>query len=132
MAASVSAALERQNKDEIIHQQAFHDALTGLPNRVLFAERLDQALIEARRNQDNLAVMFMDLDKFKTINDTLGHSIGDELLKEVANRLQHCLRGGDTVARWGAMNLPCCSLVLEVLRMLRLPLSAFWMLLRPS
>ena len=101
MAASVSAALERQNKDEIIHQQAFHDALTGLPNRVLFAERLDQALIEARRNQDNLAVMFMDLDKFKTINDTLGHSIGDELLKEVANRLQDCLRGGDTVARWG-------------------------------
>ncbi len=101
MATSVSAALERQNKDEIIHQQAFHDALTGLPNRVLFAERLDQALTEARRNQDNLAVMFMDLDKFKTINDTLGHSVGDELLKEVANRLQNCLRGGDTVARWG-------------------------------
>ncbi|WP_235107809.1 EAL domain-containing protein [Acaryochloris sp. 'Moss Beach'] len=101
MATSVSAALERQDKDEIIHQQAFHDALTGLPNRVLFAERLDQALTEARRNQDNLAVMFMDLDRFKTINDTLGHSVGDELLKEVANRLQHCLRGGDTVARWG-------------------------------
>lgn len=101
MAASVSAALERQDKDEIIHQQAFHDALTGLPNRVLFAERLDQALTDAHRNQDNLAVMFMDLDKFKTINDTLGHSVGDELLKEVANRLQNCLRGGDTVARWG-------------------------------
>lgn len=101
MAASVSAALERQDKDEIIHRQAFHDALTGLPNRVLFAERLDQALTDALRNQDNLAVMFMDLDKFKTINDTLGHSVGDELLKEVANRLQHCLRGGDTVARWG-------------------------------
>jgi len=101
MAASVSAALERQNKDEIIHQQAFHDALTDLPNRVLFTERLDQALTEARRNQDHLAVMFMDLDKFKTINDTLGHSIGDELLKEVATRLQNCLRGGDTVARWG-------------------------------
>lgn len=101
MAASVSAALERQDKDEIIHQQAFHDALTGLPNRVLFAERLDQALTDARRSQESLAVMFMDLDKFKTINDTLGHSVGDELLKEVANRLQHCLRGGDTVARWG-------------------------------
>lgn len=101
MAASVSAALERQDKDEIIHQQAFHDALTGLPNRVLFAERLDQALAEARRHQHHLAVMFMDLDKFKTINDTLGHSVGDELLKEVAKRLQNCLRGGDTVARWG-------------------------------
>lgn len=101
MAASVSAALERQNKDEIIHQQAFHDALTGLPNRILFAERLDQALADARRHQNHLAVMFMDLDKFKTINDTLGHSVGDELLKEVANRLQNCLRGGDTVARWG-------------------------------
>ncbi|WP_299409730.1 EAL domain-containing protein [Acaryochloris sp. IP29b_bin.148] len=101
MAASVSAALERQDKDEIIHQQAFHDALTGLPNRVLFAERLDQALAEAHRNHTHLAVMFMDLDRFKTINDTLGHSVGDELLKEVANRLQSCLRGGDTVARWG-------------------------------
>lgn len=101
MAASVSAALERQDKDEIIHQQAFHDALTGLPNRVLFAERLDQALVDARRSQHHLAVMFMDLDKFKTINDTLGHSVGDELLKEVARRLQNCLRGGDTVARWG-------------------------------
>ncbi|NJM66731.1 MAG: EAL domain-containing protein [Acaryochloris sp. RU_4_1] len=101
MAASISAALERQNKDEIIHRQAFHDALTGLPNRVLFADRLDQALIEARRNSSNFAVMFMDLDKFKTINDTLGHSVGDELLKEVARRLQQCLRAGDTVARWG-------------------------------
>lgn len=101
MAASVSAALERQDKDEIIHQQAFHDALTGLPNRVLFAERLDQALTDAHRHQNNLAVMFMDLDRFKTINDTLGHSVGDELLKEVSKRLQHCLRGDDTVARWG-------------------------------
>lgn len=101
MAASISAALERQNKDEIIHRQAFHDALTGLPNRVLFADRLSQALTEAQRNSSNLAVMFMDLDKFKTINDTLGHSVGDELLKEVARRLQQCLRVGDTVARWG-------------------------------
>ncbi len=101
MAASVSAALERQDKDEIIHQQAFHDALTGLPNRVLFTERLDQALMDAHRNQNSLAVMFMDLDRFKTINDTLGHSVGDELLKEVSKRLQQCLRGDDTVARWG-------------------------------
>jgi diguanylate cyclase (GGDEF)-like protein len=101
MAASISAALQRQQTEEIIHHQAFHDALTNLPNRILFNDRLDFALASARRNGQNLAVMFMDLDRFKTINDTLGHSVGDALLQEVSQRLQGCLREGDTVARWG-------------------------------
>ena len=101
LAASISAALQRQSKDEIIQHQAFHDALTGLPNRVLFTERLNQALGETHYNQQRLAVMFLDLDRFKTINDTLGHSVGDELLKEVGHRLKLALREGDTVARWG-------------------------------
>jgi diguanylate cyclase (GGDEF)-like protein len=101
MAASISAALQRQQTEEIIHHQAFHDALTNLPNRTLFNDRLDFALSNARRNGQHLAVMFMDLDRFKTINDTLGHSVGDALLQEVAQRLQDCLREGDTVARWG-------------------------------
>jgi diguanylate cyclase (GGDEF)-like protein len=101
MAASISAALQRQQTEEIIHHQAFHDALTNLPNRILFNDRLDFALSSARRNSQHLAVMFMDLDRFKIINDTLGHSVGDGLLQEVAQRLQGCLREGDTVARWG-------------------------------
>ncbi|PZD72922.1 putative signaling protein [Acaryochloris thomasi RCC1774] len=101
LATSISAALQRQYKDEIIQLQAFHDALTGLPNRILFTDRLNLSLAEARRSQHSLAVMFMDLDRFKTINDTLGHSAGDALLQEVANRVKHCLRESDTVARWG-------------------------------
>ncbi len=100
-ASSVSAALQRQSKDEIIQHQAFHDSLTGLPNRLLFTERLNQALVEAQQTHQNVAVMFLDLDRFKKINDTLGHSVGDELLKEVAHRLKISLRAGDTVARWG-------------------------------
>jgi diguanylate cyclase (GGDEF)-like protein len=101
MAASISAALQRQQTEDIIHHQAFHDALTSLPNRVLFNDRLDLALASARRTEQKLAVMFMDLDRFKIINDTLGHSVGDALLNEVAQRLRDCLRDGDTVARWG-------------------------------
>jgi diguanylate cyclase (GGDEF)-like protein len=101
MAASISAAVQRQQTEEIIHHQAFHDSLTSLPNRVLFNDRLDLALASARRTEQCLAVMFMDLDRFKIINDTLGHSVGDVLLNEVALRLRDCLRDGDTVARWG-------------------------------
>jgi diguanylate cyclase (GGDEF)-like protein len=101
MAASISAALQRQDKEEIIRHQAFHDALTDLPNRILFNDRLKLALAAAHRSQQTVAVMFLDLDRFKVINDSLGHSIGDELLQDVANRLKLCLREGDTVARWG-------------------------------
>lgn len=84
-----------------IHQQAFYDALTGLPNRALFDDRLPQALDRARRRQDQLAVVFLDLDRFKLINDTLGHALGDAVLQEVATRLKGCLRSQDTLARWG-------------------------------
>jgi len=80
---------------------AYHDALTGLPNRELFKDRLDNALAAARRKNERLAVMFLDLDRFKNINDSLGHSCGDEVLKAVAWRLRQCARQQDTVARLG-------------------------------
>lgn len=80
---------------------ATRDALTELPNRVLFTDRLHQGLVAARRSSQGVAVMFIDLDRFKIINDTLGHQIGDLLLKEVATRMQACIRKGDTLARLG-------------------------------
>ncbi|OUL29531.1 diguanylate cyclase [Nostoc sp. T09] len=101
MAASISGAWQRQQVEERIRYQALHDVLTGLPNRLLFNELLDKALPNATRSRESLAVMFLDLDRFKVINDTLGHTLGDILLKSVAQRLKDCLRTGDTVARWG-------------------------------
>jgi diguanylate cyclase (GGDEF)-like protein len=92
---------QRKQAEEIIRYQAFHDQLTGLPNRMLFSDRLSVSLANVRRIQGKLAVMFLDLDRFKTINDTLGHAVGDGLLQEVAQRLTNCLREVDTVARWG-------------------------------
>lgn len=92
---------ERLASEKLIHFQAYHDLLTGLPNRALFHDRLTNAISNARREDDKLAVLFLDLDRFKVVNDTLGHSVGDELLKQVANRLKSCLREGDTVARLG-------------------------------
>lgn len=80
---------------------ATHDVLTGLPNRTLFHDRLRHALAQARRKKQRLALMFIDLDNFKDINDTLGHDVGDELLKQVAGRLQQVMRDVDTVARLG-------------------------------
>lgn len=85
----------------VIHRQVFYDALTGLPNRALFDDRLPQDLNRACRRQDQLAVVFSDLDRFKLINDTLGHRLGDAVLQEVATRLKGCLRSQDTIARWG-------------------------------
>lgn len=80
---------------------AHHDALTGLPNRMLLQDRLSQALIKGHRNESLVAVLFIDLDKFKPINDTLGHRMGDLLLQAVAERLKGCVREEDTVARLG-------------------------------
>lgn len=82
-----------------LNQLAYYDSLTGLPNRVLFMERLDQVLKNARRYQRKAALLFIDLDNFKRINDTMGHSIGDDLLKIAANRIVKCLRMSDVVAR---------------------------------
>ena len=80
---------------------AYHDAMTGLPNRPLYIDRLILALAQASRSNQRLAVFFLDLDRFKDINDSLGHSIGDSLLKAVAERIRRCVREGDTVARFG-------------------------------
>lgn len=92
---------ERIEAQERLHHLAHHDALTGLPNRVLLQDRLSQALSRSHWRERNIAVMFMDIDRFKVINDTLGHNAGDELLKIVSQRLLSCVREGDTVARLG-------------------------------
>jgi diguanylate cyclase (GGDEF)-like protein/PAS domain S-box-containing protein len=89
---------ERALYEERLSQQAFHDALTGLPNRALFHDRLDQAL---RQRGQTVGLLFVDLDHFKVVNDSLGHDAGDQLLREVAQRLAGCLRDGDTLARLG-------------------------------
>lgn len=93
---------ERKQIEEQLRQNAFHDALTGLPNRPLFMDRLEQAVEHAKRHEDYLfAVLFLDLDRFKVINDSLGHLVGDQLLIGIAGRLKACLRPTDTVARLG-------------------------------
>jgi diguanylate cyclase (GGDEF)-like protein len=100
-AARAGAELERKRAEGKIRNLAYHDALTGLPNRVLLNDRLEMALASSRRNQNKLAVLFIDFDGFKGINDRLGHALGDQLLKAVAERLRQCLRKQDTVARLG-------------------------------
>ena len=92
---------QRKEAEEVINFQAYHDLLTHLPNRALLKDRLSLAIAQAQRSKRKLAVMFLDLDRFKLVNDTLGHSMGDRLLKAVANRLQSCLRSGDTLSRFG-------------------------------
>jgi diguanylate cyclase (GGDEF)-like protein/PAS domain S-box-containing protein len=91
----------RKTLEEELRRQAFHDSLTGLANRALFADRLEHALSRTRRFGQQVAVLFIDLDDFKTVNDSLGHGEGDLLLVAVAERLQHPLRSGDTIARMG-------------------------------
>ena len=92
---------ERKKEEERVQYLANYDVLTGLPNRYLLNDRLEQGLSLAQRHQTKLAVLFIDLDRFKNVNDSLGHDVGDELLKEVAQRLRGCLRRSDTIARQG-------------------------------
>ncbi len=92
---------ERKEAEAFINFQAYHDLLTRLPNRALFKDRLELAIAQARRGNEKLAVMFLDLDRFKVINDTLGHAMGDRLLQAVTQRLEKCLRKADTLSRFG-------------------------------
>ena len=94
-------AIERLHAEEGVRHLALHDALTGLPNRALFSDRLEQAIVGARRDPAPFSVLMMDLDHFKEINDTLGHTIGDQVLCEIGPRLTPLLRPGDTLARLG-------------------------------
>ena len=100
-AAIINDVTERKQDEERILRQANFDALTGLPNRALFIDRLGQSLLTMARGQQKLGLMFIDLDGFKLINDTLGHDKGDDLLREAAVRISACTRDGDTVARLG-------------------------------
>ncbi len=94
--------ITRRKEAELrIRELAYYDSLTRLPNRSLFRDRLDRVLAHTRRRKGHFALMFLDLDRFKTINDTLGHAVGDEMLCQVAERLSDCLRENDTVARLG-------------------------------
>ena len=101
MVCVVRDITERTYAEEQIKHLAYHDALTNLPNRLLFKDRLTVALSHAQREQSRLGVLFLDLDRFKVINDSLGHNIGDQLLQAVSLRVQACVRESDTVARLG-------------------------------
>ena len=125
---------ERVQAEQRIWHMAHHDSLTGLPNRTLLLDRLDQALAQSRRDKTRVGVVFLDLDRFKSINDTLGHAVGDELLKKVASRLSKVVRGVDTVSRLGGDEFIIvlrelryaadATLVVEkILRALALPVS---------
>ncbi|MGG6294094.1 bifunctional diguanylate cyclase/phosphodiesterase [Leptolyngbya sp. AN02str] len=94
-------ATMQKRVETMLRHEALHDRLTDLPNRLLFDEQLSLALLNTQQQGEILAVAFLDLDRFKTVNDTLGHALGDLLLKQVTQRLQKCLRKGDVVARWG-------------------------------
>jgi diguanylate cyclase (GGDEF)-like protein/PAS domain S-box-containing protein len=98
---SITDITERKQSEERIRHMAHHDALTGLPNRTLFQDRVSQAIAQAHRTESQVATLFVDLDRFKDINDSLGHDAGDRLLRLAGGRLQACLREGDTVARVG-------------------------------
>ncbi len=101
VAFTVAGVLERKRTEERIQHMAHHDLLTSLPNRVLFAEHLSHALAMATRSKDLLAVMLIDLDHFKQVNDTLGHAAGDQVLITATERMRECLRASDLLARMG-------------------------------
>jgi diguanylate cyclase (GGDEF)-like protein len=104
--------LQSQLNEEEARESALHDALTGLPNRALFDEALEHGLIQARRHGWGLAVLFIDIDEFKSINDSYGHHVGDEVLLMVANRLRSFVRAQDMISRWGGDEY--AGLLLEV------------------
>ncbi len=111
--AEVREDLSKAEVDvEIAQQLALQDVLTALPNRASFEQGLEHGLIQAKRHGWRLAVLFIDIDKFKTINDSYGHSMGDQALLTVANRLKSFVRGGDMVSRWGGDEFVC--LLLEI------------------
>lgn len=98
----VLSDITRHRQDmEKIRQLAFYDPLTGLPNRRLLLDRVEQGMLASKRNGQHGALMFLDLDHFKRLNDTLGHDVGDVLLQQVASRLKACVREGDSVGRLG-------------------------------
>ncbi len=119
---------ERKRAEEQIKSLAYHDSLTGLPNRRLFQDRLSLAVAQAHRNTQRLAVLFLDLDRFKSVNDSLGHAAGDRLIQDVAERLRTCLREGDTVARLGGdeftLLLPGVAQVVDAARVAEKVLDA--------
>lgn len=117
MAGSQTDITERKRAEQQLLYDAFHDGLTGLSNRTLFLDRLESAIKRKRRAPDSLfAVMYLDLDRFKIINDSLGHNAGDRVLIETARRLEANLRHGDTVARWGGDEFVVLAEDLEDLR----------------
>ncbi|MET0553086.1 MAG: PAS domain S-box protein [Vicinamibacteria bacterium] len=127
-----AVAIEQRDLTDRLAHQAHHDALTGLPNRALFEDRLAMAVAHAHRQDRQLAVLFLDLDQFKVINDSLGHGLGDKLLQAVAERLQASVREGDTVARqggdefilllpWIAGAVDAAKVAQKVLETIRLP-----------
>jgi diguanylate cyclase (GGDEF)-like protein/PAS domain S-box-containing protein len=127
-----AVAIEQRDLTDRLAHQAHHDALTGLPNRALFEDRLAMAVAHAHRQDRQLAVLFLDLDQFKIINDSLGHGLGDKLLQAVAERLQAAVREGDTVARqggdefilllpWIAGAVDAAKVAQKVLETIRLP-----------
>ncbi|CAM5220657.1 Diguanylate cyclase (GGDEF)-like protein/PAS domain S-box-containing protein OS=Castellaniella defragrans OX=75697 GN=HNR28_003519 PE=4 SV=1 [Castellaniella defragrans] len=101
ISTQITTAIESQRMQARLQHMAQYDQLTGLPNRGLLDDRLKTALSMARREHERLSVLYLDLDRFKPVNDTLGHSVGDLLLQEVASRLKRCVRASDTVARIG-------------------------------
>jgi diguanylate cyclase (GGDEF)-like protein len=101
VATQVAAAVERKKMHARLEHMAQHDQLTGLPNRTLFLDHLHSALARAHREKTSLAVLYLDLDDFKQVNDIHGHTVGDQLLQEMARRMTRCVRESDTVGRIG-------------------------------
>ncbi|HAW94066.1 TPA: diguanylate cyclase, partial [Candidatus Azambacteria bacterium] len=101
VATQVAVSIERQQILARLKHHALYDQLTSLPNRELFQDRIHSAMIRAEREQASLALLYVDLDKFKHINDSFGHNVGDELLQQTAQRLLKSIRQTDTAARFG-------------------------------